>query len=63
MTKIYEDDVFPYCPTSDFSCPYYNIKTDRCMMFKEENVLPFYECDNFFEEEDKGGQDDVKIYF
>lgn len=52
MPKVYIDDMFPYCPTSDFTCPYYDKYTDRCMMFKEENVLPFEECDNFFDEEE-----------
>lgn len=52
MAKVYIDDMFPHCPTSDFTCPYYGKYTDRCMMFKEENVLPFEECDNFFDYED-----------
>lgn len=49
MAKVYEDDMFPFCPTDDFICPYYNKESGRCMMFKEENVLPYEECDNFFE--------------
>ena len=54
MTKIYEDDMFPICPTDgDGDCPYFNVKTYRCMMFKEENVLPFDECDAFFEYEEE----------
>lgn len=52
MPKVYEVDMFPYCPTNDFSCPYYSKDTNRCMMFEEENILPYNECDNFFEEED-----------
>lgn len=52
MAKIHIDDMFPICPTGDFTCPYYGKYTDRCMMFKQENVLPFDECDAFYGEED-----------
>ena len=53
MAKIYEIDAFPYCPTTEMDCPYFSKDTGRCMMFKEENVLPYNECDNFFEEEEE----------
>lgn len=55
MAKVYDVDMFPYCPSSDLDCPYYSKKTDRCMMFEVENVLPFNECDNFFEEDFSDG--------
>lgn len=45
------DDKFPYCPVNDFTCPYYGKYTDRCMMYKEEGVPPFEECDSFYDEE------------
>lgn len=51
MTKVYEVDMFPYCPTTEMDCPYFSEDTGRCMMFEEENVLPYNECDSFFEEE------------
>ena len=51
MAKVYDVDMFPYCPSSDWSCPYYSKETDRCMMFEEENILPYDECDNFFDED------------
>ena len=52
MAKVYDDDMFPFCPSSDIDCPYYDKTTDRCIMFKKENVLPFEECDNFFDYEE-----------
>ncbi len=53
MAKFYEVDIFPYCPTTEMDCPYFSEDTGRCMMFREENVLPYNECDNFFEEEEE----------
>lgn len=52
MPKVDYDIMFPYCPSSDFTCPYYDKETGRCMMFQEENILPYEECDNFFEYEE-----------
>lgn len=51
MAKVHDVDMFPYCPSSDWDCPYYSKETDRCMMFEEENILPYNECDNFFDED------------
>lgn len=52
MPKVYNDDMFPMCPMDDFSCPYYSEETGRCMMFEQENVLPFDECDAFCDIDD-----------
>lgn len=54
MARTYERDMFPDCPAQDWSCPYLG-DTGRCMMFKEENCLPYDECDEFYglEEEEK----------
>ena len=41
----------PACPTADFNCPYYDEETFRCMMFDEEGVPPYEECDAFYEED------------
>lgn len=48
MPRVYDDDMFPECPTYDFTCPYF--KDNRCMMFKETNDLPYNECDAFWED-------------
>lgn len=53
MPKIYIDNCFPICPAHDETCPYYGKYTDRCMMFKQENVLPFEECDSFYDLEEE----------
>ena len=54
MAKIYNEDMFPDCPVYDLSCPYLG-SDGKCMMFKEENVLPYDECDAFYgmEEEEE----------
>ena len=59
MAKVYEDDMFPICPSDDFVCPYYNKGNGRCMMFKKENVLPYNECDNFWDDDYEDGADEV----
>lgn len=52
MERISVSKMFPPCPSDDFSCPYYGKKTGRCLMFEKEAVLPYEECDNFFEVDD-----------
>lgn len=54
MARIYDENMFPVCPVQDWSCPYLG-KDGRCMMFKEENCLPYDECDAWYglEEEEE----------
>lgn len=47
------DEKFPICPSQDWSCPYYGKYTCRCMMYDEEGVTPYEECDNFFDMEEE----------
>lgn len=53
MAKTYKDDITPYCPMDDCTCPYYNAEDDgRCYMFPETNDLPYNECDAFDGDDD-----------
>lgn len=38
---------YPFCPCYAIDCPYIG-KHGVCMMYKEEGVAPYKECDEFF---------------
>ena len=48
----------PYCPTDDWTCPYYHRDTGRCIMEVEEGVSPYDECEAFYDLEEEEEEDD-----
>lgn len=44
------DDHYPQCPSGDYLCPYYD--SGDCVMYRIDRVLPYDECDAFFEDEE-----------
>lgn len=43
----------PKCPIDDYTCPYYNEESGRCIMDAEEGMPPYEECDAFYELEEE----------
>ena len=64
MAKVYKEDMFPICPEFEMlsikdteDCPYFNRNSNRCMMFKEENCLPYNECDAFWDYDEESDEE------